>query len=57
MISTWVLFLSLAMHPHYQIENKTAVYKTEAACKKALEYAMAKVEDGVILIGKCEPRR
>ncbi len=54
----WILVLSLAMHPTYQLENKTAVYKTEAACKKALAVAMDKVDrDGVILIGKCEAKR
>lgn len=52
----WLLVITIAMAPAFEPVTKSAKYLTEKDCKRALAVAVERVaDDGVIIIGKCEP--
>lgn len=54
----WTLVLSLALAPSFVPHVTRTVYLTEQDCRRALAKEIdADARDGVIVIGKCEPKR
>ena len=51
---SWVLYLSIAMAPAFDIHTQQITYLTEKDCRKALAKYMDRVaEDGLVIIGRC----